>query len=285
MSRIRITTLVENTAAGRDILGEHGLSFWIETDTHRVLFDTGQTSDVLMHNAERLGIDLATADAIVLSHGHFDHTGGLDAVLGRAERPRLLLHPGALQRRFSRHGDGSMHDVGIPPHLTAERLGDAANVLWTERETTIVPGLLVTGAIPRDTAYEDTGGAFYLDEACTRPDPIDDDQAVFFETECATVIVLGCAHAGVINTVRHVKQITGDRPVHTIIGGMHLVHASAERMDRTVGALRDLNVKQISPTHCTGPSASARLWAEFRERWYPCTVGTVFDFENAGVST
>jgi 7,8-dihydropterin-6-yl-methyl-4-(beta-D-ribofuranosyl)aminobenzene 5'-phosphate synthase len=280
MSNIRITTLVENTASSRGTLGEHGLAFWIETGAHHVLFDTGQTPEVLAHNARRLGVDLGKADAVVLSHGHFDHTGGLDAVLGRADQPRLLLHPAALDRRFSRHEDGSVHDVGIPPHQTAERLARVGRVEWTEAPTEIVPGLLATGAVPRRTDYEDTGGAFYLDEACARPDPITDDQALFFESDRGTVVILGCAHAGVINTLMHVRHITGERPVHAVIGGMHLVHASAERMDRTVEALGEWSVGLLAPMHCTGPAATARLGSAFTERWRPAPVGAVFEFES-----
>lgn len=281
MGIIRITTLVENTASGRGTLGEHGLSFWIEAEGHHVLFDTGQTGDVLLHNAHLRGIDLAAAEAIVLSHGHYDHTGGLAAVLNQTHLPRLLLHPGALARRFSRHHDGSVQDIGIPVDLTEASLRPRAQLVWTSQPTAIVPGLMVTGNIPRVTDYEDTGGDFHLDRACTQPDPIVDDQAVFFDTSEGVVIVLGCAHAGVVNTIMHVQSLVPGRPIHAVMGGMHLLHTTAKRMDATVSALRALDVKLLAPTHCTGAQAAARLWAEFPDRWKPCPAGSRFTFNLA----
>ena len=249
---------------------EHGLSFWIEAGPHRLLFDTGQTPDALLHNADRLKIDLATADAVVLSHGHYGHTGGLAEVLMRANHPRLLLHPGALQRRFSRRHDGSVQDVGMPDATDQARLREQSELIYTERPTEIIPGVVVTGQVPGTTDYEDTGGDFYLDEACTQLDPIADDQAVFFDTLEGTVVLPGCAHTGVINTLVYVRKLTDGRPISAVIGGMHLVTASCDRLDRTVQALRRLGVALIAPTHCTGAVATARLWAEFPREWQPC---------------
>lgn len=281
MNPIRITCLVENTASGRDTLGEHGLSFWIDAGDQRILFDTGQTPDVLFHNASRLKIDPSAADAIVLSHGHYDHTGGLAQVLKRSNRPKLYLHPAALERRISRHRDGSVQDVGVPNILTRQTLEGSADLVWTAEPTQVVPGLFVTGQVPRLTDYEDTGGDFYLDQVCTRPDPIADDQAIYFDTPEGLVVLLGCAHAGVINTLHHIRSATGQRAVYAVIGGMHLVHASPDRINKTVEALRQLDVQRLAPTHCTGARAAARLWSEFPESWQPCPVGTRFEFEGA----
>ncbi|MCC6579471.1 MAG: MBL fold metallo-hydrolase [Phycisphaeraceae bacterium] len=276
--RTRITVLVENAAKGRGMLGEHGLSYWIDTGDHRVLFDTGQTGQTLLHNTSRLSVNIAMADAVVLSHGHYDHTGGLTAVLGHHPHPRVLAHPAAFQRRYSRSRVTSVEDIGIPAEISLHAVRQRATVVETSKPTEIVPGLFVTGFVPRGTDYEDTGGAVYLDAACATPDPIDDDQAIYFSASQGTVVLLGCAHAGVINTLEYVRQLTGDQPIHAVIGGMHLVAASARRMDQTVASLRRLNVNVIAPTHCTGPAATARLWAEFPQAWRACPVSTVFDF-------
>jgi len=276
---IRVTVLVENTAFGRHTLGEHGLAYWIEAGEHRVLFDTGQTPESLLHNAEHLSIDLSTADAVVLSHGHYDHTGGLESVLELTDKAKIFLHPGALKRRYSRQKDGKVLAIGIPPGMTEAHIrSQTASLAWTDGVTELVPGIHVTGYVHRENDFEDTGGAFFLDEECRHPDPIEDDQAVFFDTSEGTVVLLGCAHAGVVNTLRSVRAETGGRPIHTVIGGMHLVNASPERMDRTIDALRELDVERLAPAHCTGARAQAILAAEFPDTWEPTHVGSRFEF-------
>jgi 7,8-dihydropterin-6-yl-methyl-4-(beta-D-ribofuranosyl)aminobenzene 5'-phosphate synthase len=276
---IRITVLIENTAFGRGVVGEHGLAYWIEAGGKKVLFDTGQTPGCLVQNAEILGVDLASTDAIVLSHGHYDHTGGLEEVLETARKPHLYLHPGALARRYSRKRDGSCSEIGIPRALTESRLQElTSSLVWTEEAIEVVPGVSATGYVPRMNDFEDTGGAFFLDEGCRNPDPIEDDQAVFFDTVEGTVVLLGCAHAGVVNTLRHVQSLTGGGRVHAVIGGMHLVSASPERMDRTVEALKSFAPPRLAPVHCTGARAKARLAKEFPETWEPTHVGSRFEF-------
>jgi 7,8-dihydropterin-6-yl-methyl-4-(beta-D-ribofuranosyl)aminobenzene 5'-phosphate synthase len=281
---VRITVLVENTAVGRGMRGEHGLAFWIEAGSQRVLFDTGQTPEVLLHNAEQLGIDLASIDAVVLSHGHYDHTGGLREVLRRARGTRLFLHPGALAQRFTRRRDGAVDDIGIPPGIDKGFLREhTASVSFTDQSAAITHWLRVTGQVPRVNDFEDTGGDFYLDRACNRTDPIVDDQATFFDTQDGTVVLLGCGHAGVVNTLQQVQELTGGRPIHAVLGGMHLINASPDRLARTVEALRGLSIGLLAPAHCTGARAQARLWSEFPGHWEPCPVGTRFEFLSGAV--
>jgi 7,8-dihydropterin-6-yl-methyl-4-(beta-D-ribofuranosyl)aminobenzene 5'-phosphate synthase len=276
---VRITVLVENTAFGRDTLGEHGLSFWLETESHRVLFDTGQSGRVLIHNAQALGVDLAGTDSVVLSHGHYDHTGGLEALLKVTSKPKLFLHPSALSQRFSKKKDGPTQEVGVPPSLDQAVLWERASaVVWTEEPTQVVDGVFATGPIPRRNEFEDTGGAFFLDGTCQSPDPIVDDQALFFDTGEGTVVLLGCAHAGIVNTLHYVREVTEDRPIHGVLGGTHLISASEERMARTVEALRGLDLKLLAPGHCTGSRAQVRLGTEFPEQWEACQVGSRFGF-------
>ena len=276
---IRVTALVENTAFGRHTRGEHGLALWIEAGSERVLLDTGPAPEVLLHNAKLFGIDLTSTDAVVLSHGHYDHTGGLEEVLRLAGRIPLFLHPGALARRFSRQKDGEVREIGAPGPLDELFLQtNASSLSWTTSPMPVSNGLWVTGPVPRATEFEDTGGDFFLDEGCATPDPIVDDQSVFFDSVNGTVVLLGCCHAGIINTLRYIKSLTGGRPIHAVIGGTHLVAASRNRMDLTVEALREMNIGLIAPAHCTGARAQARIASEFPGSWDPCHAGTSVEF-------
>ncbi len=272
---VRITTLDENTARGRGLLAEHGLSFWIELGDKKIIFDTGQ-GHVLSPNARKLGIQLDQADAIVLSHGHYDHTGGLGDALPTDRKIAVYAHPAAFQPKYARNPDGTARDVGM--HSTIQqKVREKAELVLVEEPTTLCDELRLTGPVPRTNDFEDTGGAFFKNRDCTEPDDLLDDQAAFVETQAGTVVILGCAHAGVINTLRHVQTLTDNHPIHTVVGGMHLLKASPERMNKTLAELRRLDVQDLRPCHCTGFAASARLWNEFKGRCSTCPVGTVIE--------
>ena len=272
-----VTLLVDNTAGSRELLGEHGLAFWIQWDSDRILFDTGQGL-TLCSNAHSLGAALAKTDAVVLSHGHYDHTGGLELVLQSAPHAKVYAHAAAFVPKYGRNDDGTSRNIGSP--LTAEQVRQRAGA-WipTTALTEVCPGLFATGSIPRTTDYEDTSGPFFLDQSCQHCDPFVDDQAVFFETVRGTVVLLGCAHAGVINTLRYVRELTGGKAIHAVLGGMHLRSASQERIDQTVESLRQFDVVHMAPAHCTGMAALVKLWTVFPDRCLHCTVGTTMQFE------
>jgi len=282
--KVRITILVENTAESPGLLAEHGLAYWIEVGSQCILFDTGQ-GGVLVINAYRLGISLSRVDAVVLSHGHYDHTGGLADAL-RGNRPNAIYaHPGAMKPKFARNKDRTSREIGIPCFCeqAVERRRD--QLVLTEKPTSISSGLMVTGPVPRVTDFEDTGGPFFLDAQCAKPDPLVDDQAVFFDSTEGTAVLLGCAHAGVINTLRYVRQLTDERPIHAVLGGMHLGGASAQRLKRTIDELREMNIHRLGPAHCTGRAATAALWDALPGRCVPCHVGTQVEFDLFAPST
>jgi len=148
-----------------------------------------------------------------------------------------------------------------------------------EKPIPISNGFMATGPVPSVTEFEDTGPPFFLDADGRKPDPLVDDQAVFFESTRGTVVLLGCAHAGVINTLRYVRELTGERPIHAVLGGMHLVGASAQRLKCTIDELRAMKIHCLAPAHCTGRAATAALWDALPDRCIPCHVGTQVEFE------
>ncbi|NLH74941.1 MAG: MBL fold metallo-hydrolase [Verrucomicrobia bacterium] len=274
---ILLTVLVENTVRCRGLKAEHGLAFHLQVGRQSLLFDTGQ-SDLVTENARLLSVDLTALDAVAISHGHYDHIGGLSAVRGLAPGAVLRAHPTALIRRFSRNPNGTTRSVGIPDTIQEITPPDAGPFCANSSPAEVLPGVFLTGEVPRRVNFEDVGGPFVLDEAGTQPDPIEDDQALFFDSREGVVVLLGCAHAGVVNTLRHIRELTGGRPIHAVLGGMHLLTASPERMERTVDALRELRVHKLGPAHCTGAAATARLWSEFPVELVDCSVGTRFVF-------
>ncbi len=274
MSVIQITIIAEDTAGPRGTVGEHGLAVWIERDGQAVLFDTGQGL-ALRRNAEALGIDLSRTEAIVISHGHYDHTGGLNDALALAPDATVFFHPDALHPKYRPSDTGQCDEIGIPqlPKI------DTRNIRAGREICEVAPGVRITGEIPRVTDYEDTGGRFYRDASCSSPDPLLDDQALFFEVSDGLVVILGCAHAGVINTLEHFRLQTGAKRIHAILGGMHLLHASTYRIERTIAAFTDFGIDFFCPCHCTGEAAIQALRLSFGDRVLECKTGQRFAFE------
>jgi 7,8-dihydropterin-6-yl-methyl-4-(beta-D-ribofuranosyl)aminobenzene 5'-phosphate synthase len=270
-----LTVLVENTVPGKsdNLLGEHGFSAFLERPDRRILFDTGAGA-ALLHNASRLDKDLRTADAIVLSHGHKDHTGGLAVALGAiGKRLPVFGHPGIFDARFGKRANGKLQYAGCPFKREAlEGMGADFDLSPAFRE--IAPGVHVTGEVPRRSGYE-TGDANLFVPRGDRlePDPFQDDLSMVVEGADGLTLVLGCCHSGLVNTLDHVREKLPGRPIHTVIGGTHLGFAPPDQLRRTIATLRERQVRRLGLSHCTGLQAGARLAAEFGDAVAFCNVG------------
>lgn len=277
-STLQIKVIVDNEADD-GLRAEHGLSLWIETGQTRILFDTGQSRDAVLANAEKLGIALAETDVIVLSHGHYDHTGGLIDVLSLASKARLVVHPEAFVSRYSIKSSGRPRSIGVSEatHAAIQKM-PAERVTWSDQLVSIAPNVTVTGSIARRTDFEDTGGPFFLDEDGRRSDPIVDDQALWIDTPEGLVVCLGCSHAGVINTLDAIEEAAGTARFRAVIGGFHLVNADKSRLERTVEALRSKSIQTLVPCHCTGSRAVELIRDAFGRQVSDCRAGVTFRF-------
>ena len=269
---VTITTLINNEMP-TPLTSEHGLSFWIQFGGKNILFDTGK-SNALIHNADLLNIDLSQTDAVILSHGHYDHTGGLDAVLDIAPDADIYLHPDTARIRYSCHPGKQSKDISMPRTVCEKISAQFAKnrVTYTNKARTIFPNLLITGQIPRITDYEDVGGPFYLDSQCQTADPLNDDQALLISTSKGLIVILGCAHAGLINTLEYAVTLK-NQPIHAVIGGIHLKSASLSRLNKTCESIRKFNLQHLIPCHCTGVSAAEMLKQHFPKSYQDIQSG------------
>lgn len=274
---MRLTILVDNLAKS-GLVVEHGFSAFIEVGGQRILFDTGQGT-ALAHNAHHLQVDLCSAQQVVLSHGHYDHTGGLVSVVQRAPEVKIHAHPGVMKARYAIREDG-VKSIGLPdaPRFTLECNCMGSRVDWTTAATQIATGVTLSGPIPRATDYETTGGPFFLDVAGTQADPIEDEMALWMVTPKGLVVVMGCGHAGVINTLTHAMATSGVSRVHAVVGGFHLLEASPQRIERTLHALAEINPDLVVPVHCTGEGAMASLKLALGARVRTGRAGLVLDY-------
>lgn len=278
------------TTPGKSIHAEHGVSFYIETKidgiTCGMMFDFGVDPAGMINNMELLEIDLSRTKAFGLSHGHFDHWGGLLKILKHNKlkiRRNTPLYTGkeAFFRRFSiRPSESEPTDIGRLNKREIEELG-ILNIIEVNEPIEIFRGLYLTGNIERVTSYEN--GAPNL--LVKRGDELERD---FFEGEQAVicnvkdrglVVITGCAHVGIINTVLYSQKITG-RKIHAVIGGFHLVNATSETIDGTLADMKRICPDHIVPAHCTGFYATSLFAKEMHEQFIMSTAGAEYLFSS-----
>jgi 7,8-dihydropterin-6-yl-methyl-4-(beta-D-ribofuranosyl)aminobenzene 5'-phosphate synthase len=278
--KLKITTLSENTAGlggFLGFLGEWGLSVLVETEDLSLLLDAGNSISA-SHNADILGVNLSRISRIILSHGHFDHTGGLPHLLRKMRKEiEIIAHPAVWADTYSSREGQQRRYIGIPyrrPEL--ESLG--ARFKLSEKPVRISDRIMTTGEIPMVTEFEKIEPYLLVkDDSGFHPDQLLDDQALIITTEAGLVVILGCAHRGIINTLYHAQRLTGVTKIHTVLGGCHLMDASNERIRLTIMALRDMGVEKLGVSHCTGLPAACLMAQEFGDRFFFNNAGTVIN--------
>ncbi len=278
---MRLTTICENTAGISGVTGEWGLGILIEAGGEKILFDTG-ASNLITANAEACGVDLKTVDKVVISHGHYDHTGGLRAFLGVAEKNMPIYgHPDMWEEKYSGRPDNGkeiFHYIGVPfSRDELRRLG--ADFKMAKGPVWLNDSVVTTGEVPLKMPFEAVVSNLYVKkDGKMVPDPLWDDQAMVVKTEKGLVVVLGCAHHGMVNTLIRAKEITGIDKIHAVVGGTHLFRAGAEQIGHTIAETKAMGVERIGVSHCTGPRAAEVMAKEFGDRFFDNNAGTVVEF-------
>ncbi len=257
MKSTRALCLSDNMVpSGSGYWGEHGLSFYVESGSLRILFDTGQSGDVLLHNARLSGVSLSGLDYIVLSHGHYDHSGGLLKVLQMNEGVPLIAHPAAFQKKFARKEHG-LKDISLPFNLS--ELKKHCDFRIGTEPVDLGGGMATTGEVARTTPYEAPQPDLLTEhEGTLLTDPVMDDQSLVVRLDGRMVLLCGCCHAGIVNTIECVRRQHGKYP-DVIAGGLHMEKAGPERFSRTVEALKAAGVKKVMAGHCSGDAIVSSL--------------------------
>lgn len=258
---MKISILTENLVYKRGFLGEHGLSLLLDTGKQRYLFDTGQ-SRVFVHNAAKLKINLKEIDGVILSHGHYDHGGGMEYWQEFGDVP-VYIQEKAFEKKYTENlRTGELQYIGLENKGNWQN--DANIMEMSGGGTQISEGVYLLSEIPYTTYFEPVSGNFWKSNA-QHPghellvDAMEDEQILVIEEEEGLCIFAGCAHAGIVNCLHYVQTIFQNKHIHCIAAGMHLKNCAANRIEKTIQTLKELDVDIVIPMHCTGIRAIAAI--------------------------
>jgi len=274
IKKLRITILCENRVTNPQLVAEQGLSLLIEMPEGKILFDTGQT-DTVVRNAKSLNLKLNEVTKIALSHGHFDMTGGLPHLLREISHPQIYCHPNLFNKKFKLR-DNERIDIGVPWEKSdLEELG--ANFILKARPLEILPDALITGEIPLLTSYESID-EIYQEQILESyiHDELHDDMALILKTKKGLILLLGCGHSGVLNTIKYAMRLTGENRIHLVMGGMHLQQATDKKIEKVVNNLMNLKPDYVAPLHCCGFRCINQLYNQIKNRTLLYNVGDSF---------
>lgn len=282
---VKITTLADNVVYVSRLLGQFGFSALLEIKDnkrkkHLIVFDTGSNKSALLHNVKALKLDLAPVESIVLSHGHYDHTSATVEIAKKAAgKVKVYVHPNAFLPKYRIRKRKEKHH-GIPKgegRTEIEKTG--AQIIDTVEPTEIIPGVMTSGEIPRVTSFEKlTWKNMTIIDGNQVRDKLLDDQALFINiAQKGILVICGCAHAGLINTLEHASNVTKTKRLYGFIGGTHLINPKETRLNETIAHLKRLNLQLISPSHCTGHKSIAAFNQAFPDSFVLNYSGRVID--------
>jgi 7,8-dihydropterin-6-yl-methyl-4-(beta-D-ribofuranosyl)aminobenzene 5'-phosphate synthase len=279
MGECKISILCENTVIGpMGLTGEHGFAAYIEKDGKKILFDTGQGMS-LASNANIMQINLSQIETVILSHGHYDHTGGLPAVLYPPRGVEIIAHPDIFtEKYFEIETPLGKNHIFIGIRFRQEFLEGALKAKFNFKKEfeEISSGIFYSGEIPKKTDFEKPDNSMTVKQNGEMlPDPLLDDASILIETDKGPVILLGCVHSGVVNIMNHFAEKTGHKKFHAVIGGTHLgfMGGPGESLKNSMDAFDDYKVDLIAVSHCTGQEAAAICYDRFKERFAFASVG------------
>ncbi|PWE01452.1 MBL fold metallo-hydrolase [Marinilabilia rubra] len=269
---MEIITLVENLAYQQSTKGEHGLSLVVRAGGKQILFDTGQ-SGLLEENALQMGVDLSAIDMVVISHGHYDHTGGLKRFFEVNDHAPVLLKSKALGEKFS-GSTGTRRYIGIDREVAEQ---NAQRFRIIDAITEVSPNLKVITDISHYYNFEQSSQVMIVEkEGRTMADPFEDELFMVYDHPEGLTVFTGCAHRGIGNICRTAMEATGNSNIKLVLGGTHLKGASQGRISKTIDAFLDIDVAKFGLCHCTGLPAFMQFSEEFPEQVRYAHVGTRF---------
>ncbi len=278
LKNVKITVLVDNCVFMPDLKAEHGLSFVIEKDGKKILFDCGQ-SDLLMENAKILRMGLCDVDAIVLSHGHFDHTGGLFELLKVVHKNiKIYAHPSIFEKKYKIDEEGRKSYIGIPYKKEIYEECGADFILSSESQK-IEEGIFTTGQIPRLTDFEFVEDYFFKKENDVYVnDMILDDNSLIIDDPDGLIVITGCAHSGIVNILEKACTLMGKKKISLFMGGMHMQHKDQSMKKKSVQSIKRFDIAQIVTAHCSGPAFFYELQADISCHCSLSEVGKIIHF-------